>query len=163
MLSVQIGQCVLFHTSASHSGKIEQSKNVKGFSSFPHTLVFPYSHHDSYSQPFLLLEKKNDLHKQNNQTKESSFHVQKPKPVIISTPHPLSLCILRTTKQCLSPHVTFCSFPTCSGHTVLLSLTFFPVLTHRLHIHPHVPDDLTTPLLDSDTCPLELVKCAVPL
>ena len=109
------------------------------------------------------LLKKNDLHKQNNQTKESSFHVQKPKPVIISTPHPLSLCILRTTKQCLSPHVTFCSFPTCSGHTVLLSLTFFPVLTHRLHIHPHVPDDLTTPLLDSDTCPLELVKCAVPL
>ena len=109
------------------------------------------------------LLKKNDLHKQNNQTKKSSFCVQKPKPVIISTPHPLSLCILRTTKQCLSPHVTFCSFPTCSGHTVLLSLTFFPVLTHRLHIHPHVPDDLTTPLLDSDTCPLELVKCAVPL
>lgn len=39
MLSVQIGQYILFHISASYWEKTEQSKNVKGFSSSSHASI----------------------------------------------------------------------------------------------------------------------------
>lgn len=79
MPSVQIVQHVLLcHTSAFYREKTGLRKDIRGFSSFPHTLVFQSGHNGTFYQPFLLLNKYYLRKQKSNQTKEAASMFKNP-------------------------------------------------------------------------------------